>query len=87
MHQKACLKKRFDSERVNELQKLLKSEEKYFDSTFSSLWAKLSYKKLFLIIPKILGLLDNTLNANYEYSRNNTENLQFLIEIKLSENS
>ena len=54
---------------------------------FSSLRAKLSYKKLFLIISKILLLLDNTLAVNYEYSRNNTENLQFPIEIKLSENS
>ena len=84
MHQKACLQKRFGSERVNELQKLLKSEENYFDSTFSSLWAKLSDKKLFLIISKILWLLVNTLTANYEYSRANREKLTLQIHIKLS---
>ena len=68
MHNTACFWKPFRSERVNESQKLLKFAEKNFDSSFSSLWAKLSYKKLFLIRFQILGLLVNTLTANYEYS-------------------
>ena len=32
---------------------------------------------------EILGLLVNTLTANYEYSRGNRENLPLLIQIKL----
>ena len=84
MHNRACFGKQFGSERVKESQKLMKSVEKYFYRTFSSLWAKLSQKKLFLIISDILGLLHNTLTANYEYSRSNRENLQFPIQIKLS---
>ena len=68
MHNTVCFWKPFRSERVNESQKLLKFAEKNFDSTFSSLWAKMSYKKLFLIRFQILGLLVNTLTANYEYS-------------------
>ena len=68
--------KPFGCERVNESQKLLQSAEKNFYPIFSSFWAKLSEKKLFLIRSEILGRLDNTLTANYEYSRINSENLQ-----------
>ena len=42
MHDKASFLKPFGSERVNYSQKLLKSAEKYFYTTFSSFWAKLS---------------------------------------------
>ena len=42
MHKRAFVWKSFGSERVNESEKLLKSAEKYFYSTFSSFWAKLS---------------------------------------------
>ena len=76
--------KPFGSERINESQKLIKSAEKNFYPIFSSFRVKLSQKKLFLIVSEILGLLDNTLTANYEYSRSNRENLQFPIQIKLS---
>ena len=68
MHNRACFWKPFRSDRVSESQKLLKFAEKYFDSSFSSWWAKLSKKKLFLIRFQILRLLVNTLTANYEYS-------------------
>ena len=79
----ACFWKPFRSERLNESQKLLKSAEKYFYPTFPSFWAKLSQKKLFLIRSEILGLLANTLTANYEYSRSNRENLPLVIQIQL----
>ena len=39
--------------------------------------------ELFLIICEILGLLDNTLIANLEYSRSNRENLPLAIQMKL----
>ena len=42
MDNRACFWKPFGSESVNETQKPLKSAEKYFYPTFSSLWAKLS---------------------------------------------
>ena len=45
---------------------------------------KLSQKKLFLTRSEILGLLVNTLTADYEYSRGNRENLPLQIQIKLS---
>ena len=85
IHSKAFFSKPCGSERVNESQKLLKSAEKYFYSTFSSFSAKLSQKKLFLIRPEILGQLDNTLTANYKYSRSNRENLLLPIQINFSE--
>ena len=67
--------KPFRSEPVNETQKLLGSAEKNFYPTSLSFWAKLSEKKLFLIGCEILSLPQNTLIANYEYSRINRENL------------
>ena len=54
-----------------ESEKLLKSAEKYFYLTFSSFWAKLRYKNW----AEILGLLDNTLNRNYDSSGSIRENL------------
>ena len=84
MNNRACFWKLFGSERVNESQKLLKSEGKYFDCTFSSLWVKLSQKKVFWIGPEILRLLDNRLTANYEYSRSKRENLPLQIHMNLS---
>ena len=75
MHNRDSFWKPFGSERVNDSQKLLQYAEKNSYPTFSSFWAKLSYKKFFSIKSEILGLLDNTMNANYEYSRINRENL------------
>ena len=85
MHSKASALKEFGSESVNESQNLVKSAKKYFFPTFSSSLGKVSWKKLFLIGSKILGLFDNTLTQNYEYFRSNRENFQLPIEIKLSE--
>ena len=84
MDHSACFLKPFGSERVNESQKLLKSAEKCFYPTFSSLWTKLTEEKLFLIRSQISGLLVNPLTGNYEYSRSNRENLPLPIQIKLS---
>ena len=84
MDNRDCFWKPFVSECVNESQKLLKSSEKYFSPTFSSFSAKLSLEKLFLIRSEILGMLLNTLIANYEYSRSNRENLPLQVQIKLS---
>ena len=86
MHSIACFWKAYCSQRVNESQKLLQYAEKNFYPTFFSFWAKLSKKRLFLIRSEILGLLDNTLTANYEYSRINRENLQLPNKAKLSKN-
>ena len=76
MQNRVCFWKPFGSERVNESQKLLQSAGKNFYPTFSLFSAKLSQKKVLLIRSEILGLLDHTLTANYEYSRSNSENLQ-----------
>ena len=76
MHSRVCFWKAYISERVNESQKLLQYAEKNFYPTFTSFKAKLSYKRLFVIKSEILGLVDNTLTANYLYSRINRENLQ-----------
>ena len=86
MHDRDIFWKPFGRERVNESQKLLKSAEKYFYPTFSSFWAKLSLKKLFLIRFEILGLLVNKLTANYNNSGSNSDNLSWQIQIKYLKN-
>ena len=75
MRSRACFWKAYCSERVNESQKLLQYPDKNFYPTFLSFWAKLNKKRLFLIRSEILGLLDNTMTANYQYPRINRENL------------
>ena len=85
MHERSCFRKPFGSERVNESLKVLKSAEKYLYLTFSSFWANLSQRKSFLVRSELLGLLVNTLTANYEYSRSNTDNLPLPLQRHLSE--
>ena len=84
MHNRACFWKPFGSDRVNDFQKLLKSTEKNFYPTFSSVLAKLGYKKSILIRSEILELLLNKFTGNYKYSRSNRQNLPLPIEIKIS---
>ena len=86
-HNRASFWKPFDSERFNYSQKLLKSKEKYFYPIFSSFCAKMGLKKLFSMEFEILGLLDNTLTANYEYSRSNRWNLRLLMKMKFSKSA
>ena len=86
MHNRASFWRPLGIEHVNESQKLLKSAEKYFDSTFLSFCGKLSYKKVFLIRYETLGLLVNTLSGNCDSSRSNGENLPSPILIKLFKN-
>ena len=87
MHKSSCFWKPFRRHRVIESQKLLKSAEQYFYPTFSSFWAELSLKKVFLKGCEISGLLVNTLTANYEYFPSNRENLPLPIQTKLSKNA
>ena len=74
--------KPFRSQRVNESQKL---KEKQFYPTFSSFWAKMSWKKSFLVRSDILGLLVNTFTADNEYFRNNREIFLLPIYMQLSQ--
>ena len=83
-HKGSCFWKNFDSQRVNEPRKLLKSAEKHFCHTFLSFWAKLSLKKSFSIRSEILGLFFKTLTADDEYSGHNTESLPLPIQMQLS---
>ena len=71
-----------ENSRKQQSQKLRKSAEKYFYTTFSSFWA--NQVKPFLVRSEILGLLVNTLTAKYEYSQSNSENLPLPIQRQLS---
>ena len=83
-HKSCYFWKPFASQCVSESQKLLKSAEKHFSPNFLSFWAKLSWKKSFLVRFEILGLLVNTLTGDDEYSRHNRKNLALAIQMQLS---
>ena len=70
--------------RVNESEKLPKSREKSFFFTFLLLWAKLTFKKSFLVRFETSELLANTLFVDYKYSRHNRENLLLSTQTQLS---
>ena len=63
MYKKSCFRKPLISQRVNDFQNLNKSIEESFHVTFSSLWVKLSGKKLFVVKSEAVVLLVNTWNA------------------------
>ena len=83
MHKRSCFWKLFGSEHINESLNLLKSAEKYFHPTFSSVWVNLDYKKLFLIRPEILGRPVNTLTSYYDYSRSNRDKLRLRVQMQI----
>ena len=85
MHKGSCFWKLFGSERVNESLKLPKTEEKYFYPSLSLVWVDLSYRMSFLVRSEILGLIVTKLNANYEYSRSNTDRLPLSVQMQLFE--
>ena len=64
----------------------MKSAQTYFYPTFALLGAKLSWKNLFSIRSEILGVLNNRLTGNYQYSRSNRENLRLPIISNYLEN-
>ena len=85
MHIRSCFWKLFASKRVNRSLKLLKSREKYFYPTFSSVSVNLRQKKLFSFRFGILWLSVNTLTADYEYPRSNREKLPLQVQTQLPE--
>ena len=65
----------------------LKNSSDLHKSTFillSGILREIELEKVILIRTEILGLLVNTLTANYEFSRSNTDHLPLPIQIKLS---
>ena len=79
------LKTLFASERVNESLKLLKSAQKYFYYTFLSVSGNFQSKKAFLFRFEIIGLCVNTLSADYEYPRSNTDKIPLPVQMQLPE--
>ena len=65
-------------------QTLLKSEGQELYHIYSSLWRKLSWKKLVLVICKFLWLFINTLTAHDKYFLVNSANLLEPIQMQLS---
>lgn len=84
MSKRFCFREAFDSQRVSGSKRLLWSEQQHFYPIVGWLWDRLSWKRSLLLGYQNSGLFLNTLSADYKYSRHNQENLQELIQIKLS---
>ena len=80
MHNSYSFWKLFGSGGVKVSEKLLKSAENFVYPIFSLFGGNLSKKKSFLVRSEIFGLLNNTLTANYEYSRSKREDLPLSIK-------
>ena len=63
---------------------MLKCARHYYYPIFPWIWDKLSWKKSALVRSKILGLLVNTLTAEYKYSRRNMKTLTQQVQTKFS---
>ena len=81
----SCFRNTFRCEYVNGSQKLPKSAEKQFYATFSSIRAKLSDKKLFLVRFEIRGRLTYMFTPNHMYIRPNKTKLPLPFEMQISE--
>ena len=66
---------RFGRQHVNGTKKLLRSARKQFQTNLPLIWKRRSRKRLVLVRSKFLGQFVNTLTADYQYSRQNRENL------------
>ena len=74
----------FDSQHVTGSQTPLKSAWGSFYHTLSSLWQEMIWKISHLLKFEILGVFVNTLTADGKYLVEDSENLQFPIQMQLS---
>ena len=86
MYKRPSFWKLFLRKSVKESLELLKSAEKYFYPTFSSVWVNLRYKKAFSVRSEILWLLVDTLTSNYEHPHSNGDKLPLRGQMQLSKN-
>ena len=82
---KGRFKKPFVSQHVKPSSILKKYALGHFYHVFSSLWGKLIRKISPLVIREVLGIFVNILTADDKYLIQDCENLQFPIEMQLSE--
>ena len=84
MAKKSRFRRPLEKQHGKRSQTLLKSERLHFYHIHWSLRREWSWKKLLLVICKILGLFVNTLTADDKYSLLNRNNLTQSIQMKLS---
>ena len=80
----SCFSAPQDSQHVKESETQLYLARQLFHQLCYSLWENLSWKKSFLVISEILRPFFNTITPDQKYFHSNGENLQKLIEMKLS---
>ena len=85
MSKKSGFRRNFDKQHAKRIQTLLKSPGQHLYDSHWSLWIKLSWKKSFFVICKILGLFFNTLTADGKYSILNRDNLTQTIQMEFSQ--
>ena len=75
----------FGNQRVQEFQKLSKSERHHYYLIVPWIWDKLSWKKCRLVRFEILELLVNTLTTDDKYSSRNIQNLTQQLQTTMSQ--
>ena len=85
MCKKSPLRRPFDKWHVKRVKTLLKPEKQQLYNTYWPLWRQFSWKKLLLVIIKILGLFVNPLTADDKYSFVNRGYLLQHLEMHLSQ--
>ena len=80
-----CFRTRFESQHVKVSQILPKYSWEHFYHVFSSFPGKLIWKMSPLVLGEIIGVFVNTLTADGKYPVQHCENLQFQIQMQLSE--
>ena len=85
LSKKCCFRTRFDSQHVKTSQMLARSSWERFHHVFSSFSGNLIWKMCPLVSGEMLGLFLNTLTSDGKYPLQGCENLQLLIQMKLSE--
>ena len=83
--ERSCFRPPFANEGVNGFQTLLKSARHHYYHLFSSIWGKLSWKKLPSVLYEILRLFINALTADGKYSDSNMQNFPQQFQTPLSQ--
>ena len=85
MSKKCRLTLPFNMQHGKRARRLFKRERRQFYQIYWLLWRQLSFKKLFLVIPKIFRPFVNTLTSHAKYSVLNKQHLLHPIHMQLTQ--
>ena len=84
MSKRPCFMQRFGSQHGNGSQTPPRSARNHFDTTIPLISSRASRKRLVLVRSEVLGQFVNTMTADYNYFRQNLENLSQQVQTQIS---